>query len=319
MRSSFKVTVIAVTSFLIGAVGACTSTSAPQNKPPAIDEKTKARIDELKMEVEIGRSMAGYLLQHYGTYQDPELVEYVNKVGLYVASRSEAPERHYMFEVLNSDSINAFSCPGGYVMVTSGAIKLAESEAELAMILGHEIAHIERQHMFKTLVSRSKDKSKDLAERRAKLPPSVRVRARPQATASSFSSNMARYFAGQGGLGVSVLSAVKSGMDVFTQTGLSRDYEFEADERGLNYALRSGYKPTAFNDYLSRLRERKAKLDVSNLDKTHPQLNEREARLVSELKKIQALDAVGAEGKERFMKQKRKLLQKPAKETKSGV
>lgn len=296
---------------------ACSSTQQAALPKSSDQDKTMSRQSELKAERELGRTMASFLLQFYGVINSPEIVDYVNNVGLYVASRSDETDRVYMFEVLNSDSINAFSSPGGYIMVTAGAIKLAENEAELAMILGHEIAHVERQHMFKTLMTKSKEKEKEKEIARSKLPQSMLARERVRATNSDLSS-VTRYLT-SGGIGMSVLSAVKGGIDLVTQTGLDSSYEYEADQRGLIYAMRSGYKPAAFDNYLDRLKARKAKLDLKSLDKTHPKIEDREARILDYLKKSEATDAPGAEGTVRFQNMKKKLMQLKISKDQGGV
>lgn len=300
-----------------GGVVACTSNK--EDSASALSTQEKAKFEEYKMEMAVGRSMAGYLLQFYGTISDQKVVQYVNDVGLYVASRSDAPDRLYMFDVLDTDAINAFSCPGGYILITKGALKLADSEAELAMILGHEIAHVERQHMFKTLISKSREKeeAKDAAHK--KLPFSIRMRERVKPTSELISSSFTRYLASQGGIGLSVLSAVKSGINVAMQTGVGFDKEYEADQLGINFAVRAGYRPFAFTEYLERLRKQKSKLDLANLSKTHPSLEDRETRLFAVLKKNDNFGGLGAEGKTRFNKMKDRLLNLPKEKNVSSL
>ena len=72
--------------------------------------------------------------------------EYLNRVGLYLALRSERPELPWSFGILADDSINAFSTPGGYVLVTRGLLKHVKNEAQLAGVLAHEIAHVADRH-----------------------------------------------------------------------------------------------------------------------------------------------------------------------------
>lgn len=101
----------------------------------------------------VGRSVSATAMfdasgQLKGLYKDEVLERYVQLVGLTVAMDSDRPElfKGYQFGVLNSDDVNAFATPGGFVFVTTGALKQMESEDELAGVLGHEIAHINLRH-----------------------------------------------------------------------------------------------------------------------------------------------------------------------------
>ena len=73
-------------------------------------EQKKQNLAEALNEADIGRNMAGRLLKLYGTVDNEALVRYVNEVGLYVAQYSDTPNRHYMFEVYPSETVNAFAC-----------------------------------------------------------------------------------------------------------------------------------------------------------------------------------------------------------------
>src|SRR5688572_5332439 len=87
----------------------------------------------------------GLMIGDKGT-PEYELTRYVNMVGKNLAAQSTRPTLDWTFGVLNSDEFNAFAAPGGYVFVTSGLLKQVENEAQLAGVLGHEIAHITGRH-----------------------------------------------------------------------------------------------------------------------------------------------------------------------------
>ena len=69
-------------------------------------------------------------------------MKYINIIGRALAPYGKRPDIKYMFGILDTDDINAYSCPGGYVFVTRGLLKILDNEAQLAAILGHEIGHI---------------------------------------------------------------------------------------------------------------------------------------------------------------------------------
>ena len=102
-------------------------------------------------EVEIGDGVAETLLGARPLLDDPELQRYVNAVGMWVAQQSERPGLPWHFGVNDSDHINAFAAPGGYIIVTKGMMKQLRNEAELAGVLGHEVAHVTQKHHLKAL------------------------------------------------------------------------------------------------------------------------------------------------------------------------
>lgn len=102
-------------------------------------------------EIEIGQGMVETLLGARPLLDDPELQRYVNAVGLWVARQSERPDLPWQFAVNDSDHINAFAAPGGYVIVTRGMMRSLRNEAELAGVLGHEIAHVVQKHHLRAL------------------------------------------------------------------------------------------------------------------------------------------------------------------------
>lgn len=97
-------------------------------------------------EVRIGQQMHPQIMQQYGVYDDPELQQYVNEVGQRLAAKSHRPHLKYTFTVLDSDEVNAFATPGGYIYITRGIMAYLNSEAELAAVVGHEIGHVTARH-----------------------------------------------------------------------------------------------------------------------------------------------------------------------------
>ena len=77
--------------------------------------------------------------------------QYVNRVGRWVALQSDRPDLKWTFGVIQTDDINAFAAPGGYVFVTRGLYAKLKDETELAGVLGHEIAHVQQKHHLKVV------------------------------------------------------------------------------------------------------------------------------------------------------------------------
>ncbi len=284
-----------------------------------LSEEEKKRVDEARAEMEIGRNMAGRLLQFYGVYEDKKLNSYVNNVGNYVAGFSDDPTRRYMFEIIDSDIVNAFACPGGYVLVTLGAIRHAKDEAQLAHVLAHEVAHVGKKHMFEKLKNMNEEEmnnvSKEAEKRNEHLPEGMVSRKRPDPEVSGAGALLARYLSGSTA-GLSILAAAKAGMSLILEKGLGADLEYEADREGTKYALRAGYDPLALEDFLCRLEKRnaetgKCKLETKAkktkkpetiLDKTHPPVGERIVNIDKVLIELDANKIVGAKGEKRFAK-----------------
>lgn len=81
-----------------------------------------------------------------GLFQNPDLLDYVNQVGNIVVESSDTYDIGFKFFILNTDKVNAYACPGGIVFITKGMLQMIRSEAELAVIIAHEIAHVARHH-----------------------------------------------------------------------------------------------------------------------------------------------------------------------------
>lgn len=293
--------------------GACVSSSDESSEPPVSEEAQQA-IAKAKKETEIGRDMTGRLLKFWGAVGKKPLVRYVSEVGAYVAANSEYSDRKFMFEILDTPQVNAFAAPGGYILLTKGAIVNAESEAELAAVIAHEIAHVGKEHMINTLL----EKNREFEDDRSDEPESVRVRRRPDPKKSQTGSLLAKYIAGSVA-GLNVLKAARQGMSIILEKGLGAELEFEADVEGSKILVNSGYYPFALVEYLCRIetkrgmdkkdcfKERNSKIadqEKTILDKTHPTVPARIQTIMKELDKIDAKSITGAKGQKRFLKRK---------------
>ncbi len=199
-----------------------------------------------KEELTIGGSLALEAVHKFGgIYKNPVLQNYVNLVGKSLAEVSERPEIDYHFAILNTDQPNGFATPGGYVFVSVGLLRLLQNEAQLAGVLGHEIAHIAQKHALKTL-----QRSKILS--------------------GMSGLTMAALNKDDGMLNKVILEA--SNM-IFTH-GLDKDLEFEADKLGMEYAYRMGYHPSGLKGFLDIL-GKSSLLKSSIFFSTHPSIPDR--------------------------------------------
>lgn len=179
-------------------------------------DSAKDAFGEVKPEQEraIGREGAAVLLGAVPLVQDEGLQRYVNRVGRWVALQSERPELDWRFGVLDSLDVNAFAAPGGYVFVTKGLLLRMGSEAELAGVLAHEVAHVVQKHHLQAV---QKGARLDLAATVAATQVKGEDRARLDKIAGGFQELYAR--------------------------GLDKGDEHEADRMGVVIAARAGYDP----------------------------------------------------------------------------
>src|SRR5829696_750511 len=120
--------------------------------------KAKGMADQLKdlvvtekEEQDMGAAISEKLREKYGVVQSGPVHKYVSLVGKALASSSTRPGLTWTFIVLDTDGVNAFAAPGGFVHITRGALALCENEAELAGVLGHEITHITAKHTINAI------------------------------------------------------------------------------------------------------------------------------------------------------------------------
>jgi len=206
--------------------------------------KSATNLREVKEpeEIQIGQGMTETLLGARPLYDDKELQRYVNQVGLWVALQSERPNLPWHFGISDSDHINAFAVPGGYIIITRGMLKQLRNEAELAGVLGHEISHVTQRHHLKALRK------------------------------TAFASLLAEGAAGatQGKQAELVKSLAGPTRELYTR-GLDKSDEFEADRMGVVLAARAGYDPYGLPAVLTTLASADPKdTFLTLLYKTHP-------------------------------------------------
>lgn len=206
--------------------------------------------DDIATEILFGRELASKVLGKYPPVKNDQLNAYVNKVGQVVAQMSERSELKYRFIVLDTDIINAFAAPGGYIFITKGALNNIEDESELAAILAHEIGHVELRHYVKKVKLRS---SKGSAE-----------------------DGLGAILSGGGRAATQAFNeALDETMEILFNKGLqSKKDEFEADQTSVFLLANAGYDPTALMRYFNRIEKNQSE-QVQILSETHPPLTER--------------------------------------------
>lgn len=208
-----------------------------------------------KEERALGHAVALQVFLRYGKRVDNEpLHKYITMVGKTVAAKCDRPGVAYRFALIDNPQANAFAAPGGYIFITTGLMgQLIKTEAQLAGVLAHEVAHSARKHMLETI-----ERSKQLASVTA-------------AAATALDKDPK-----------ALSRIVNLTTDTLFTKGLDKKYEFDADRYGVAYASAAGYNPKGLPEFLGRLRKEEGK-EGSIFFSTHPPLGERISRLQQEV------------------------------------
>jgi len=201
-------------------------------------------VDE-KQEAEIGADYAAVLVGASPLLDNPAVEQYVNRVGRWLSLHSERPGLNWQFGVLDTNTVNAFSTPGGYVLISRGLLQRLKNEAELAGVLSHEIAHVVRKHHLTAM-----RKSKGM-----------------EAGANALSL----YLEQGGQRNAAAKEKLVGGMKEVMLRGLDKDDEFEADRMGVVIAARSGYDPFGLPSVIQMLQASNPKdSELALMFQTHP-------------------------------------------------
>jgi len=208
----------------------------------------------LDKQVEMGRAYAQQVQATSKMITDPEINEYVNRVGQNLVRNSDA-QVPFTIKVVDTDDVNAFALPGGFFFVDSGLILAADNEAELAGVMAHEIAHVAACHA-------ARENTRGQIMNLASIP---------------------LIFVG-GGIGYAARSlaglAVPMGFLSFT-----RGFESDADYLGVQYLYKSGYDPQALTSFFEKIKamEKHKPGTLAKAFATHPQTPDRIARTQEEI------------------------------------
>ena len=231
---------------------------------PATGDRQFTALLPMAKEAQLGAQEHKKIEQAYGKFMKGPVANYVNRIGQNIAKNTERKDVKYTFSVIDSPMVNAFALPGGYIYVSRGLLTLANSEAELAAVIGHEIGHVTARHA---------------AERMS------------HGTLVGLGSAVLGAVSGSS----SVAKAANLGSNLYI-TSYSRGQEHQSDELGVRYISRAGYDPRAMSEFLKSL-DAQSKLDAKEAGKkgsgfnyfsTHPLTAERVQQARAEANKYPA-------------------------------
>lgn len=232
MRSIFNLVWAVLTSMLI--TSGC-------SKNPVTGKKQLTFMSE-QQEIALGKEADPQIIAQYGLYEDKVLQDFINEKGKAMAAISHRPKLEYHFRIVDSEIINAFAVPGGFVYFTRGIMAHFNDEAQFAGVLGHEIGHITARHSV-------------IQQRNAMLGNIGLI------AGVVIKPELAR-FAESASQGMQLL---------FLKFG--RDDEKQSDELGVEYSSKIGYDATHMADFFTTLERQSARAGGGNLPEflsTHP-------------------------------------------------
>lgn len=209
----------------------------------------------LEKEIALGKRLAQEIEHQAKLVEDPIVAEYVNRVGQNLVRNSDA-KVPFTIKVLDAQEVNAFALPGGFFFVNSGLILRADTEAELAGVMAHEIAHVAARH-------------------------GTRQASRGQII--NWASIPLIFMGGWTGYAIRQGAGFAIPMTFLT---FSRGFEREADTLGIQYLYKTGYDPTAFVDFFEKIQtlEKRKPGTMAKVFRSHPLT---EARIKNAQKNIQ--------------------------------
>jgi len=211
----------------------------------------------LEKQIALGKQISQKVESQSKVIDDPVISEYVNRVGQNIVRNSDS-QVPFTIKVIDSDDVNAFALPGGFFYINSGLILAADSEAELAGVMAHEIGHVAACHA---------------------------ARENTRANWTEIMAIPLIFVRGAAGYGVYEGAALAVPL-TFLQ--FSREFEAQADYLGVQYMYKAGYDPQAFISFFEKVQaqEKKKAGTISRAFATHPPTPDRIERSQEEIATI---------------------------------
>lgn len=240
------ITLIAALTLLVPpTVPAATGDDLPDIGSPADSILSREK------ELQIGRSIFRSLVDTERVMTDPEIQEYVQDVGMKLASQAQDGDFRFSFFVVNDPAINAFALPGGYIGIHSGLLLATKSESELAGVLAHEISHVTQRHISRAVFANQRSSILTMAAMLGAI-----------------------LLGAVGGSGDAITGAIATAQGVAAQQQINftRANEYEADRVGVGVLGAAGFDPMGMPEFFETLARQTGPLasQAPEFLRTHP-------------------------------------------------
>ncbi len=241
------------------------TTGAAQVKLPDIGDPVDQVLSR-QQEAAIGARMMAQAREKLPLNRDPEVATYLDSLGQRLARVvPDAPPNGFTFFLVHDPRINAFAAPGGYIGINSGLFQAAETEAQLAGVLAHEIAHVTQRHLAKAFAANQRNQYKTLA---AVLAGIILAGQNPEAAEAAIATGQAA--------------------EAQRRINYTRANEYEADRIGLQFLARAGYDPAGMVGMFELLAANSGGDGAPEFLRTHPISSNRIAEAQSRAGQLQA-------------------------------
>ena len=212
----------------------------------------------LDKQVAMGRAYAQQIEEQTKMVTDPKVTEYVNRIGQNLVRNSDS-KLPFTIKVIDAEEPNAFTLPGGFMFVNSGAILTADDESELAGVMAHEIGHVAACHI-------ARQNTRSTLAQIATIP---------------------LIFVGGPLVNIGINQALGLALPA-TFMKFSRGFEAQADYLGIQYAYKAGYDPVGMVNFFEKLEalDKKRKGFITKAYESHPQTPDRVAKSQQEIGSI---------------------------------
>ena len=199
----------------------------------------------------IGRDIVARMHEYNMIEKDPELQQYINDLGARIVGGSNTHGEDFHFYIIRDDAVNAFALPGGHIGINRGLIRETESEAELAGVIAHEIAHVTQRHIARRIEENRSSGLKGIAA----LLAAIAVAA-----------------AGGNSDAVGGTLMLGSGLMAQDQINFTRSQEYEADRVGIEYLHNADFDPSGMVSFFETMqrRQRLQGVRLPEYFSTHP-------------------------------------------------
>ncbi len=212
-----------------------------------------------EQEYYIGRTVGAMILQKYEPYHNPEADRYINVMGQMLAQASDRPETYggYHFLIQDSDEINAFAAPGGFIFLTRGMLRCCPQEDAVAAVLAHEIGHVQYKHGLRSI---------------------KQSRVTSALTSLAIKGTKKYGYEDLAELTETFEESISDITKTLIVNGYSRSFENQADLAAIGILQRTGYNP---NGLVTMLNQMKTQLQPGRQDfaATHPSPDSRLAEI----------------------------------------